>query len=1289
MLRLAFLSSITFANARKFFNSAYSSFLPVPYVRRLEERPAILSRHMKLRPMILSIASILTVAWVATPAKAQTFQPVTPSLEVASAFSTSVLLPSGNVMLIEGTSIAPSSTVQIYNPTTGQYISTPGLKTPLSGVAATLLPDGTVLIVGSTSNAAAAAEIYQPTGSNANTFTNTTGQMITVREYPSATLLPNGYVLIAGGIDSSGNDLNTAELYNPATGTFAPTGNAMHADRYWHTATLMKPIASLPNGGPLAGKVVLAGGADGSGNARNGVEIYDPNLNQFSFLANMVVHRYGQVAYETPQGNLVIAGGCLNYTFDATGLAETYNTSTNSFQQLTNAMTTTRCFASGTVLADGTFLITGGTAGEHALIVNSSAEVFDYTQNTFTAVGPMQTPAAGSSAVAFPFNSAGTTATVLVAGGVTAGTDTDVPNGTPTTIVQLYTYTPNISAVNPKYKVVSLLYSPPGDKSTNGFTKTTTSGTTTAISNSFASGQQVTFNEGFLGINASQSFGVTQTATNSAAFTETFTAATGDFNIGNSDAVDHTNDRFYVWVNPQVGISLDDNANPDQYAVGDQGGINYVAQVLPVEAGRLMPNGLGNTTVKLDTLQPQTYANVQYPGLASICANLNIAEYNAFKCTMADQCGCRPSDFTEILSKDPLLGQPGTLDPASLQMISGQQQSSEQECSDATQTSAPSLYCRYLLAVQPNTPVLSSGSGFQAATSEATSTALTFGQSFSETVKYTFGVGSKHFGFNEGQNFTWTDGESVGTSGGITNSLNLTLETSSLNCEEDVTLYEDTLYHTFAFMVPPSGCGSTTASDTSLAVSPETVIAGGTVTLTATVFASAGGTPTGTVQFLSGTTVVGTATLNSSGVATLSISSSGVPPGAYSASADYLGDSSFPASSSSTVDLNVLSATPTPVTLNLPQSASAMNGNMADSITAADFDKNGSVDVAVAYLEDNVIRVSLNPTGATATYPVGDQPYDVVSGDVNGDGYADLVVVNDSLNSPNGTVSVLLNKGDGSGTFLPAVNYTVGRLPYQVAIGDLNGDGIPDLAVTNFGPSTISILYGSGNGAFTAGPTLTVGTGETNPYGIVIADLQRNGHPDIAVTAFETNTLYVFPNNGDGTFGTPNTYATDVRPASVLVGDFNGDGRPDIVTGNTTANDISFFAGNGDGTFKPGVISPSYNFPVSIAAGDVNGDGILDIVGVSPNANAVAITLGVGDGTFGTASQLQLLPAGQQPWAVVLGNFYNDGKLDIGTANTYNRVNLTVPAYQVQYMSEFPPVSGGNPSVYAIQNTTK
>ncbi len=389
--------------------------------------------------------------------------------------------------------------------------------------------------------------------------------------------------------------------------------------------------------------------------------------------------------------------------------------------------------------------------------------------------------------------------------------------------------------------------------------------------------------------------------------------------------------------------------------------------------------------------------------------------------------------------------------------------------------------------------------------------------------------------------------------------------------------------------------------------------------------------------------------------------------------------------------------TPVPGGRSFTASASqpAGNGNMADSVATGDFNHDGFQDIAVSYLEDNAVRVlqgnGKGGFGPAATYAVGAQPYQVVSGDLNNDGYKDLVTVNTSINTKPGSISVLMNKADGSGTFMPAQSYTVGWLPYGAAIGDLNGDGIADLAVTNYGDSTVSILYGQAGGGFTTGQTLTTCT---NPLGVAIGDFRHSGQNDVAVTCYHTSQLEVFLNQGmhpfepppaQTTFATPLIYTTDSFPTVVILGDFNRDGNLDIVTGNAIANDMSFFAGNGDGTFKAGVISPSVNFPNSIAAADFNGDGILDIVGVVPNDNSVAVSLGNGDGTF---SKPEMISAPQQPWAVAVADFNGDGKPDFVTANTYNRVNLTVPAYQQMYMKEFPPVPGGVPSVNSLLNAS-
>jgi hypothetical protein len=399
-------------------------------------------------------------------------------------------------------------------------------------------------------------------------------------------------------------------------------------------------------------------------------------------------------------------------------------------------------------------------------------------------------------------------------------------------------------------------------------------------------------------------------------------------------------------------------------------------------------------------------------------------------------------------------------------------------------------------------------------------------------------------------------------------------------------------------------------------------------------------------------------------------------------------------STGGTVSVLINNTLPTPTNGSLsfvaPHVTSGGRGNMADSVAVADFNHDGFPDIAVAYLEDNAVRVLTGTGGghfsAAAEYPVGKQPYWVATGDLNNDGYADLV----TANTTDGTVSVLLNNGGGSGTFASAQTYTVGRLPYQVAIGDLNGDGIPDLAVTNYGDNTVSILYGQSGGGFVAGTTPLATC--TNPYGVAIGDTRHSGQNDIAVTCFHTGQMEVFLNNNmmpfqpppaQATFQSPEIFTTGSNPTSLVMGDFNRDGNLDIITGNSTANNVSFFAGNGSGGFGSAVDSFALNFPDSISAGDVNGDGIPDLITVAPNFNQVAILLGKGDGTF--ANRVEFA-AGEQPWAVAVGDFNLDGKLDIVTANTVHRVNLTIPAYQTMYMKEFPPTPGGGPSINVLLN---
>ena len=276
---------------------------------------------------------------------------------------------------------------------------------------------------------------------------------------------------------------------------------------------------------------------------------------------------------------------------------------------------------------------------------------------------------------------------------------------------------------------------------------------------------------------------------------------------------------------------------------------------------------------------------------------------------------------------------------------------------------------------------------------------------------------------------------------------------------------------------------------------------------------------------------------------------------------------------------------------------------------------------------------------AEGSYLVGGWEANAVAvGDFNGDGNLDLAVTTGN------SVSVLLGNSDG--TFQAAVGYGAGQYAYSVAVGDFNGDGKLDLAVTDAENYRVYVLLGNGDGTFQA--AVGYGTGQY-PYAVAVGDFNGDGKPDLAVANGGNGNVSVLLGNGDGTFQTAVSYGAGSYPYGVAVGDFNGDGKLDLAVADGGGG-VSVLLGNGNGTFQTAVgYGTGYAGATSVAVGDFNGDGKPDLAVASGfGGSGVYVLLGNGDGTFQGAVNYF---AGYGSYGVAVGDLNGDGKLDLAVAN--------------------------------------
>jgi hypothetical protein len=276
---------------------------------------------------------------------------------------------------------------------------------------------------------------------------------------------------------------------------------------------------------------------------------------------------------------------------------------------------------------------------------------------------------------------------------------------------------------------------------------------------------------------------------------------------------------------------------------------------------------------------------------------------------------------------------------------------------------------------------------------------------------------------------------------------------------------------------------------------------------------------------------------------------------------------------------------------------------------------------------------------AATQYRVGTNPRSAAVGDFNGDSVPDLAVGNF------GSRNVSILPGTSGGAFGSPINFPAGAAPRSVAVGDFNGDSDPDLAVANLDGDSVSILLGSAGATFTGPTDFAAGDG---PNSVAVAEFNGDQQPDLAITDYYGNVSILMGEPG-GSFASPTDYPAGTNPMSVVVSDFNGDTQPDLAVANYSSDDVSILLGAADGSFGLPIDFPAGGNPRSIAVGDFNGDADPDLAVANLTSEDISILLGGVEPMFTGPTNF---PA-EAPNSVAVGDFNHDSQPDLAAAQYY------------------------------------
>lgn len=315
--------------------------------------------------------------------------------------------------------------------------------------------------------------------------------------------------------------------------------------------------------------------------------------------------------------------------------------------------------------------------------------------------------------------------------------------------------------------------------------------------------------------------------------------------------------------------------------------------------------------------------------------------------------------------------------------------------------------------------------------------------------------------------------------------------------------------------------------------------------------------------------------------------------------------------------LSILRNTSSPGSISFAGRIDFNTGSSPSSVSIGDLDGDGKPDVAVANTGSSSISVFRNIStpgsislAGVVNFTTMSAPYSVSIGDIDGDGKPDLAV--SSGGGP--SVSVLLNTSTpGTISFATRVDFAAGSTPRSVSIGDIDGDGKPDLVASSSGSNSVGVFRNtSTTGVASFASRIDFGTGNLT-YLASIGDIDGDGKPDLSVANFSDNTVSVLRNTstpGSISFAARVNYASGPNPMGVSLNDLDGDGKTDVASGNSGTNSISVLRNTstiGNVNLAGNVDYSTSSNTRSLTICDVDGDGRPDLVGGNFNAATVSV----------------------------------------------------------------------------------